>query len=214
MNHTTRIIAATYAIALAVAIMNHGLFETFHGFKPTEGLIIQAIPADLQMWVHGSEEAFTLIPNYLITGFAAMTVGIVIIVFALRYLHIRQAAWILLGLFILSFLVGGGIGQIVLFTPLVLFASRINQPLAFWRRVLPANLRPTLARLWLWLLVPCVVFLAIALEIAVFGWFPPIPNPDTLLNFVFLCLLLSIASLTLAFISGFAADIERQPTSA
>ena len=59
-----------------------------------------------------------------------------------------------------------------------------------------------------------MVFLAIALEIAVFGYFPGLTDPDHLINLTFTLLLLSIASLIAAFITGFAADIERQPTLA
>ena len=65
----TRIITSTLGILLAIAGFSHGFFEAIQGNTPTNSLIIQAIGADNQMWEHGSEEAFTLIPNFLFASY-------------------------------------------------------------------------------------------------------------------------------------------------
>jgi hypothetical protein len=39
------------------------------------------------MWPHGNEPAFTLIPNFLVTGIAAMIVGLIVIVWSLFFVQ-------------------------------------------------------------------------------------------------------------------------------
>ena len=68
MNRATRNIVTAVGVMLGIAGINHGFFETLQGNIPTNGLIIQAIGDAQQMWIHGTEEAFTIVPNFLITG--------------------------------------------------------------------------------------------------------------------------------------------------
>jgi hypothetical protein len=58
--------------------MSHGLFEILQGNNSTNGLFIAAIGDSQKMWTHGNEPAFTLIPNFLLTGIAAMLVGLAV----------------------------------------------------------------------------------------------------------------------------------------
>ena len=78
------------------------------------------------MWPHGNEPAFTVIPNFLVTGMAAMLVGIAIIVWSLGLIHKKNGSIILLLLFILLFLVGGGVAQILFFPWICLASTQIN----------------------------------------------------------------------------------------
>ena len=142
MNRATRIIVATLGVALGIAGMNHGFFEILQGNTPASGLIIQAIGEEHRMWLHGSEEAFTIIPNYLLTGILAMLAGLAVIIWSVGYIHTKHGPTIFILLFVLLFLVGGGIGQIVFFIPTWLASTRINKPLTWWRKVLPEKARP------------------------------------------------------------------------
>ena len=113
MNRATRIIVATMGVLLGLAGMNHGFFEILQGNTPTNGLIIQAIGDAHQMWSYGTEEAFTIVPNFLLTGVLAVLISIAIIIWSVGFVHKKQGPTIFILLFLLLFLVGGGIGQIV-----------------------------------------------------------------------------------------------------
>ncbi len=69
MNKATRINVATLGTIFGISGINHGFFETLQGNVPTPGLFIFAIGEAQKMWLHGDEPAFTIIPNFLLTGY-------------------------------------------------------------------------------------------------------------------------------------------------
>ena len=190
--------------------INHGFFEILQGFKPTNGFLINAIGEAQRFWPEGTEPAFTLIPNYLFTGIAAILVGIAIIIWSLWFLPTKHGRTIYLGLFILSFLVGEGIGQIFFFIPAWAFATRLGKPLTWWRKVLPRGSWQFLSRFWIFTLVLGTIVMLIGLEMAIFGYFPGIEDLETLTNinmsFVFGSAILYVIS----FIAGFGHELLRQ----
>lgn len=208
MNRATRTAVAVLAIVFAIGGMSHGFFEVLQGNAPTNGVIIEAISESRQTWAYGGETAFTLIPNFLLTGIAAITVGLAIIVWSVGYLPTRHGATVLLLLYVLLFLVGGGIGQLPFFLTAWVFATRINQPLTWWRKVLPQGLRGGLARLWRWTMIAGAAGVLLALEIAIFGYFPGVTDADQLLSIVFAALGSAWLLFLLTFVSAFAYDIE------
>ena len=210
MNRATRIIVATMGVMLGLAGMNHGVFETLQGDTPTDGLIIQAIGDAHQMWSYGTEEAFTIIPNYLLTGVLAVFLSIAIIIWSVGFVHKKRGPTIFILLFILLFLVGGGIGQIVFFIPTWLASTRINKPLTWWRRVLPEKNRQVLAKLWPFSMSAALFCFLFALEIAIFGLVPGVDNPDTALTICWLFLFAAWILMLFSFVSGFAYDIQYQ----
>jgi len=210
MNKATRVIVVTLGVLFGISGMIHGFFEVLQGNLPTDGMFISAIGDAHKMWVHGNEYAFTLIPNFLITGILAMVVGLAIIIWSIGYVHKKNGPLILLLLFILLFLVGGGIGQIVFFTLIWTVSTRINKPLKWWRKVLPHSLRRILAKLWLGLLMISSLLILFALEIAIFGVVPGQSNPDMILIIMLSALGAGLVILLLTFVAGFAYDIERQ----
>lgn len=115
MNYATHKIVATIGFILAIAGLDHGFFETLQGSHPTSGLIIKAIGPEMHLW--GTEEAFTIIPNYLLTGILAILVSLAIIVWSLKYVQTKHGASVLGLLFILLFLFGGGIAAQIVFVP-------------------------------------------------------------------------------------------------
>lgn len=210
MNRATKIIVSTIGVILAIAGMEHGFFEILQGNTPTEGLIIQAIGDEQQMWLYGTEEAFTIIPNFLITGILAIIVSLAIIIWSIRYLQTRHGAAVFLALFVILFLVGGGIAAQVVFVPITwAVATRINKPLNFWRRVLPENGRSHLAKLWPVFLSIGLVSFAIGLAIAIFGYIPNISDPEIIINICWAFIFGGgLGMFLLAFIAGFAHDIQ------
>jgi hypothetical protein len=194
--------------------MSHGFFEILQGNAPTGGMFIAAIGEAQKMWPHGDEYAFSLIPNFLITGIAAMLVSLAIVVWSIGFAHRKYGATILFLLFTALLLVGGGVAQIVFFPFVCLVASRINKPLQWWRRVLPVKIHRPLGKLWPWSLAIGSLLFVFALQIAVTGFVPGMSDPDQILAVTMLCLGLEFIILPLTFVSGFARDLAMRPDPA
>jgi len=213
MRSATRATVATLGVILGISGMCHGFFEVLQGNTPTGGMFIPAIGEAHRMWPHGTEYAFTLIPNFLMTGILAMVVGLSIIIWSVGFVHKKSSPTVYLLLFILLLLVGGGLGQVVFFTLGWAASTRINKPLAWWRKVLPESVRRMLAKVWPWLLVVGALLLVLALEIAITGYVPGVKDPDLALNVMLFSLGVGLGVLLLTVIAGFAHDIERQAST-
>ena len=202
-----RITSLVLCTLLGISGINHGFFEAIQGWKPTSGLVVQAIGEAQRMWPHGTEEALTVVPNFFITGTLAMCAGLAIIIWSIGFIHKKYGTLILLLLFIILFLVGGGIAQVVFFLPTWAYSTRMNKPLRWWKRILSGGAGKRLSSTWKWSLAACSLFFLLALEIAIVGFFPGITNQDTLLYVCWGFLALSWILMNVSFVSGFAHDI-------
>ena len=214
MNNATRVTVTTLGVVFGISGMSHGFFEALQGNTPTGGMFISAIGEAHRMWPHGNEPAFTLIPNFLTTGIAAMLVGLAIIVWSLGFVHKKNGSTILLLLCVLLLLVGGGVAQLLFFPWIWLVSTRINKPLIWWRKILPGKIQMPLGKLWLWSLIISSALLVFVLEIAVTGFVPAVDDPETVLSIMLICLALEAVFLPLTFIAGFARDIALKSTIA
>lgn len=210
MNKATSIIVTTLGVLFGISGMNHGFFEMLQGNTPTNGLYISAIGDGQKMWAHGNEFTFTLIPNFLMTGIAALTVGLALIIWSLAFVHKQYGSTVLFLLFVLLLLVGGGIAQILFFPFVCLVAARINKPLTWWKKVLPEGIQRGLGALWFWALLLCSAILLIIFEIGVTGFVPSMSDPEKILSVLIKCLVAFAVTLSLTFISGFAHDIGKE----
>lgn len=213
MNRSTRINVALLGVIFGISGINHGFFETLQGNTPTGSLFIAAIGEAQKMWPHGSEPAFTLIPNFLITGVAAILVGLGIIIWSLGFVHKKNGPTILLLLFILLLLVGGGVAQILFFPWIWLVSTRINKPLTWWRKHLPADYKPS-GKLWALCLSASTVLLSASLVIATTGFIPVVDDPEVVVTVMLLFLASEVVLLPLTFIFGFRHDIGMETKSA
>ena len=189
--------------------MDHGLLEVLQGNQPTGGLIVHAIGEQNRMRAYGTEDAFTLIPNFLITGVAAIVVSVMILVWSVGFVHKKNGSLVFLLLSILLFLVGGGVAQIVFFILAWAVSTRINKPVTWLRVVFPEGVRGVLANLWLWLLIVFTSLALIALEIAIVGYVPRVSDPKLTLHTCWSILAVSLGILLAAFVCGFAHDLDR-----
>jgi hypothetical protein len=146
----------------------------------------------------------------VVTGIAAMIVGLLVIVWSLFFVQKQRGPTVFLLIFILLLLVGGGVAQILFFPFIWLVSTRIDNPLTWWRRVLPAKIHIPLGKLWPWSLIIASTALVFALEIAITGFVPGVNDPETVLAIMVFCLLLVVLVLPLAFLSGFARDIAQE----
>ncbi|MBZ0286980.1 MAG: hypothetical protein K8I30_05155 [Anaerolineae bacterium] len=210
MNRTIRFVVAVFGVIFATSGISHGFFETLQGNMPTNGVFIEAISETYQAWPSGGEAAFTLIPNFLVTGIAAIVVSFALIVWSVGFLHTRHGATVFLLLFILLVLVGGGIAQVLFFPVAGAFATRINKPLTGWRRILPEGIRGRLARVCPWSLAVFGVLFLFALTAAVVGYPTGINDANQLLGIIFAALIIGMAFFILSAVSAIARDIQRQ----
>jgi len=156
--NATRVIATTIGVFCGLfSGINHGIFEILQGNTPTNSLVINAIGEAQRFWIEGTEPAFTIVPNFMLTGILSILVGLALVVWSIWFLPIKHGRSVYLGLFILSFLVGGGIGQVFLFLPSWAFATRMGKPLTWWRKILPRSIWPFLSSLWMVTLVLATV---------------------------------------------------------
>ena len=210
-NKKTKITASVLGALLGLSgVINHGLFEVLQGNKSTNGFFIEAIGEAHRFWVHGTEAAFTIVHNYLITGILAMLTGLAIVVWSLKFLHRKNGPTVLISLFILLTLVGGGIGFIILYLPTWAFATRINKPLDWWKKLLLEGFRKILSSMWIYSLAAAVICWLIVMELGIFGYFPGQSNPDTILNIVFLFLFSTVVLAFITFTCAIAGDIEER----
>jgi len=162
------------------------------------------------MWVYGNEIVFTIIPNFLVTGITAIIAGLMIVIWSATTIHKKNGPLVFILLLILLFLVGGGIGQIVSFTLIWAAATRINKPQTWRRKIHQVGLRRVLAKLWFGFLIVCSLLIKIAHEIAIYGYFPGVNEPNQILTIVFFNLVFGLIVLRLIFVAGFAYDIYVQ----
>jgi hypothetical protein len=210
-NQKTRITASVTGVLLGISgLINHGFFEVLQGNTPTDGFFIEAISEANRFWVHGTEAAFTLIPNFLVTGIFVVLVSLAIILWSIKYLQVKHGSTVFLSLLVVLTLVGGGIGYIVLFIPTWAYATRIDKSLDWWKKTFSARLRKTLSKLWMFGLAATSISWLIVMELGIFGYFPGQTNPDTVLIIVFVFLFSTVVLANFTFICGFARDIEER----
>ena len=211
--NATRVTATTVGVLLGLSGMNHGFFEFLQGNVPTGGLVLQAIGPAQRFWERGTEEAFSILPTFLASGLLSMLVGLIIVIWSLWFIQSKYGPQVFLGLFIVLFLVGGGIGQIAFFVPTWAFATRMHKPLTWWRKVLPRRLWPFLSGLWLVTLILATLAILIGLEIAIFGLVPGMTDPEQVQNTAMATVLLSAVLYVISFVAGFGHELRRQELS-
>ena len=94
----TRTIVTVLAILVGISGAIHGFFEVLQGYHSTDGFFIFAIGKgnDWTIWKQGSEGAFTLVQNYLVTGILAVIVGGVLAFWSVFYIKTKRGSLIFL----------------------------------------------------------------------------------------------------------------------
>lgn len=210
MNRALLTTVKTIGVIFGFSGMTHGFFETLQGNTPTGGLFINAIAAGSTWtrWVDGSEGAFTLVPNFLITGILAMLVGAAIIVWSLWFVDKACGPLVFLLLYLTLFLVGGGIGQVPFFVLAWAFATRVHKPLEGWQRMLSPGLQNRLSRAWPWLLIGASTLILVGLTVGIFGYVPGLQDMARVLNLTLSLVGASWLLFLLAFVAGVARDLQ------
>jgi hypothetical protein len=207
----TRVVASTLGVLVGLAGIEHGLFEVLQGNVRPDSVMIEAIGPAQRFWEYATEPALTIVPSLLVTGILAMVFGLLVILWSVAFIHTKYGAAVLLILSIILWLVGGGFAPIFFTIFAAATATRIDKPLTWWRRHLPAKARGVLARLWPWSIVAFVLLFLFGVEIAIFGypllWFF---EADTTYAIQYTSAYLMLGLMLLSIITGFAYDIQKQ----
>ncbi|MCE1255679.1 MAG: hypothetical protein LWX83_19270 [Anaerolineae bacterium] len=213
MNRSIKNIVSTVGIVLALSGLDHGFFEVLQGNTPTPGIGIQAIGPHHQMWLYGSEGAISLIPNFLWSGLASITVSLIIILWSLFFLQKKHGATVFLLLFLTLFAVGGGFAQIIFFLPAWAVATRINSVI-YWPKFLSENFRRWLAGIWQVTLSIAAASFLIGLAIAITGYVPGVDKENYGLILI-ICWTFVFGGgwfmFLLTYLAGFAFDAIARP---
>jgi hypothetical protein len=207
----TRLTASTLGTLVGLAGIDHGIFEILQGHNPPSSIMIAAIGPKQRFWLYGEETALTIIPSFLISGFLAVIISVILIIWAIGYVDHKHGAGILMALSTALFLVGGGFAPIFIALIASLTATRINKPLRFWRAVLPEGLRIFLRKIWVGVLIAFVIIFIFSVVVAIFGW--PMTvffDDDTAFRHLNTLSFIMLGMMLLLVLSGFASDIQQQ----
>ncbi len=202
-NSATRIVASTVGVFAGLLGLEHGYFEALQGNVTPSSIVISAIgpPCQAARAQNGCEPAMTVIPNFLITGILAIIVSLIII-WASMLVQRKHGGIVLIILSLLLLLVGGGFAPIPFGIIAGVAGTRINSSPTWWQTHLSARSRRTLATLWPWSFLACVIwYLGLFILENFFN------ESTTVLGALGLILTL------LAVLTGFAHDIQRQTDS-
>lgn len=207
MSSATRITIATFGTLAALAGMEHGLGEIVQGNRAPTAIMIQSWPDAAFFEIVGGEPAMTLVPNLLISGLLAITVSLIVWVWATSFVQRAYGGPILMLLSIGLLLVGGGFGPPLLGIILGCAALGINARFTWWCAHLPGGAQHALSAAWPW-----------SFGAAVIAWLLVMPGSMLLDSFVGLSertmygfIIAAFSLLGVAIVTGFARDMQRQP---
>jgi len=203
MNRATRITASALGVSAGIASIEHGYFEVLQGNTKPDGLFIVSMgpPCDPNIIWNACEPALTIIPDFFITGILAIIFGILTIIWSLGFLQRKHGGGILVLLSIGMLLFGGG-----LFPPFIgivasIIATRIQNPLTWWRSHAESTASRFLARLYPWAII---IYLCIIFGQFIVGYF----FNDFFKGVMGITVLLILSFLLLSALSAFAHDAQ------
>ncbi|MDR3578036.1 MAG: hypothetical protein P4L50_29575 [Anaerolineaceae bacterium] len=212
MKNATRILASSIGVLCGISGLEHGFFEVLQGnVTPVIHFIsgrpmIYAIGDANRFWQYGFEYAYSIVPNFFITGILALIISLLVIVWAAGFIHKKMGWLIFLLLSVFQYLVGGGAAQVgpsILIGAVAIF---INHPLKRRRTFLPFGFWRTVAKPWLWLLIVFAFVFCHSIVTAVFGFFYGIQDPNIINQIMWTALDFMIVLLPLAIISALVHD--------
>jgi hypothetical protein len=200
-SNATKMVVAMFGVLIGFAGVEHGIFEVLQGNTAPEGIFVDAIGPNWKFWEEASEPTLTLIPNFFVTGLVAITLGVIMIIWSTKFMERRHGTTIFFLIGIGLFLFGGGFAPIFLTLHASAAATRINQPLNWWKAHLPGKGGFAKAYPAILIVYAAIFFIAVGMQI--------IGSPfDVAMttNLVWVFALAMLVMLPITVIIGFAYD--------
>lgn len=102
----TRVAASAIGIFGGLGGASHGPSEMLQGNIAPNGLVIEAWP---ELTVLAGEPVMTIIPSFLVTGVLTVIFGLLVAVWAAKFVQRKNGGLVLIFLSIIMLLVGGGL---------------------------------------------------------------------------------------------------------
>ncbi len=202
-------LASSVSALVGIYGIEHGAFEVLQGDIPTEGLLIDAIGPAWEFWPGATEPALSVLPTYLLSGVLAIVLGIIVTVWALLFIGRKNGPLILFVIEMLLLLCGGGSPPLFTGTLACVSATRINQPMNWWRSKLSDRTQTRLAKTWPWSLISFFILSLFGVWTAIVGyplaWFFDF---DTMFIILMTVGNISIFLVILAVLSAIAHDLR------
>ncbi len=198
VNNATLRFVQSFGILGGLTGIGHGVFEVLQGNKA---------PTDIATRIG----AFTIIPNYLLTGVLTILTGMLIIYWLLFQIkNPRGVIWFFFFIVCL-FLVGGGVAPILGLFIVSLVATQIRNDLKWWRRINSSKSLDILANSWKSLLFFGGAQLLAGIGIWLFLTPPGQVYEISLVQYIcWTLLLLGTCFIVLSIFAGFAWDIKQE----
>ena len=209
--NATKTVVAAFGILCGLTGMIAGYFEMLQGYVKPDSFLISTIGSSYDMWKTYSifdlletYSAMTIIPNFFLTGIIALIVSFLVIVWSVGYIHKKHGIIIFLFLSMIQLLVGGSVViDLAIITGIV--ATRINQPISWWRSHLSTKIHHSLALLWPWSLLFFTILSIIMLVMTVLG-----RNQENLENLLKILAAIMFLPLLFMIAGGFSHDVLKQ----
>jgi hypothetical protein len=202
MNKATRRTVSLVGVYAGLLGMAHGIFSLQQGNVPINGILFEAIgpPCQAETVYHACFPALTFLPNLFISGFLALLVGLVMVVWSAAFVQRKWGGLVLLILSLILLAVGGGF--IPAFTGIIagVAGTRINAPLGWWRERLIDRRLQVMAGLWPWSLLVYFLWLLGQLLLGMLA-------NNFMMSLEGVALPLEMLLLLLAIFTAYAADI-------
>ncbi|MBK9944611.1 MAG: hypothetical protein IPP13_23695 [Kouleothrix sp.] len=190
----------------ALAGFEHGVGEIMQGNRAPAGIMIESWPDLAFFEIVSGEPAMTIVPNLLLTGILAISVSLIICVWAIRFVQRSYGGLILILLSIILLLVGGGFGPPLLGIILGIAALGINARFPWWRAHLPHSAQHVLSAACPW-----------SFGAALFAWLLVMPGSMLLDTFfglderaLYTFIIAAFSLLLLTIITGFVHDMQQK----
>lgn len=144
---------AVLGTLLGLAGVEHGIGELLQGSVRPDELFIMSWPDAAAMEILSGEPAMTVIPNLLVTGILAVSVGVAVAIWSIWFAGRPHGGLVLIGLSVLLLLVGGGLAPPLMGVVVGLVATRMGVA----RGGPPGRFGRALGRAWPWFLAAAVL---------------------------------------------------------
>ncbi len=201
MRRATRIVTAAFGVFVGFGGVEHGYFEILQGStRPASVMVASMGPPCVpeEIW-NLCEPALTIIPNFLVTGIVAATLGVATMIWAVAFVQRRHGGLVLALLSLGLLLFGGGLIPPVIGMIGGMVGTRIQKPL----RRRPGPIWRTLALMWPWALV---AFFGWLLGQFVVGYYF---NEFFMANAVLIALIPTL--LVASLLAAYAHDVQQKP---